>query len=131
SAIDALAGEYLTLCQLYTTLFVTEALPDKYFAPCFDSLLSQRWQRVAIQQAAGIAQSWRSNRENALEEYQETYATWEEKHPAGAGHGKEDEPAPHWKEWSTPVLKELCIQANANVALLEPSEDSKFDYWLK
>ena len=58
---DALAAEYLRLCQAYTTYFCAEARPDKYAAPCFDSLLSQRWQRGALQQAAGIAQSWRSN----------------------------------------------------------------------
>src|SRR5215470_11701655 len=98
ATLDTLAGEYLALCQQYTTLFVTEAEPDKYIAPCCGSPLSQRWQRVAIQQAAGIAQSWRSNRENALEEYQEAYAAWEEKH-------KEDEPAPVWKEWNTPIRK--------------------------
>src|SRR5215472_11157926 len=124
ATLDTLAGEYLALCQQYTTLFVTDALPDKYDAPCFDSPLSQRWQRVAIQQAAGIAKSWRSNRENALEEFQEAYAAWLEKH-------KEDEPAPVWKEWSTPVLKEICLQANANVALLERSEAGCFDYWLR
>ncbi len=124
ATLDTLAGAYLALCQQYTTLFCTEALPDKYAAPCFDSLLSQRGPRVAIQQAAGIAQSWRSNRENVLEEYQEAYAVWEEKH-------KPDEPAPVWKEWNTPVLKELCLQANANVALLEKSQDSTFDYWLR
>jgi hypothetical protein len=123
ATLDTLAHSYLALCQHYTTLFVTEATPDKYAVPCFDSPLSQRWQRVAIQQAAGIAQSWRSNRENALEDYQEAYTAWEEKH-------KPDEPAPAWREWNTPVLKEICLQANANVALLEPSEDSTFDYWL-
>ncbi|HEY7126714.1 MAG TPA: transposase [Ktedonobacterales bacterium] len=115
---------YLALCQQYTTHFVMEATPGKYIAPCFDSPLSQRWQRVAIQQAAGIAQSWRSNRENALEEFQEAYAAWEEKH-------KPDEPPPVWKEWNTPVLKEICLQVNANVALLEKSEDSTFEYWLR
>jgi transposase len=36
-----------------------------------------------------------------------------------------------WKEWNTPVLKEICVQANANVALLEKSQDSVFDYWLR
>lgn len=58
-ALDALATEYLRLCQHYTTFFCTDAEPDGYLAPCFESPLSQRWQRVAIQQAAGIAQSWR------------------------------------------------------------------------
>jgi hypothetical protein len=120
ATLDTLAGEYLALCQQYTTRFVTEATPEKYSAPCFDSPLSQRWQRVAIQQAAGMAQSWRSNRENALEEYQEAYAAWREKH-------KEDEPAPVWKEWNTPILKEICLQATANVALLEKSQESTFE----
>lgn len=35
------------------------------------------------------------------------------------------------KEWNTPVLKEPVIQANANVALLQPSQDGSFDYWLR
>jgi transposase len=54
AALDALAADYLRLCQAYTTYFCTEAQPEKYAAPCFDSPLSQRWQRVAIQHAAGI-----------------------------------------------------------------------------
>jgi hypothetical protein len=29
------------------------------------------------------------------------------------------------------VRKESVIRANANVALLEPSADSRFDYWLR
>jgi hypothetical protein len=124
ATLETLAGEYLALCQQYTMLFVTDALPEKYAAFCFGSPLSQRWQRVAIQQAAGTAQSWRSNRENAREAFQEASAAWEEKH-------QEHEPAPVWKEWNAPVLKEPCLQANANVALLEPSTDSSFDYWLR
>src|SRR5258707_14487158 len=38
---------------------------------------------------------------------------------------------PAWKEWNTPVLNETVIQANANVALLQPAKDSTFDYWLR
>ena len=38
---------------------------------------------------------------------------------------------PTWKEWNIPTLRQTCIQANANVAVLEPSQDSAFDYWLK
>jgi transposase len=37
---------------------------------------------------------------------------------------------PAWKEWSMPTLRRTCIQANANVAALEPAQDSTFDYWL-
>lgn len=57
AALDALAAEYQRVCQAYTTLFCTEAQPTPYAEPCVESLLSQRWQRVAIQQAAGIARS--------------------------------------------------------------------------
>ena len=38
---------------------------------------------------------------------------------------------PAWKEWNIPVLNETVIQANANVALLQPAKDSTFDYWLR
>jgi hypothetical protein len=61
ATLDALAAAYLQLCQAYTTYFCTEVQPEKYAEPCFATPHSQRWQRVAIQHAAGIAQSWRSN----------------------------------------------------------------------
>jgi transposase len=38
---------------------------------------------------------------------------------------------PHWREWDVPTLRQTCIQANANVVTLEPSQDSTFDYWLR
>ena len=74
AALDALAAEYIALCQQYVTHFCTEAEPDGYAAPCFPSPLSQRWQRVAIQQAAGIAQSWRTNHQRAQEDFADTLA---------------------------------------------------------
>ena len=124
AALDALAAEYLRLCQAYTTYFCTEAQPDSYLTPCFETPLSQRWQRVAIQQAAGIAQSWRSNYATAAQEHLDALAAYgEDREP--------DEAPPAWKDWNTPVLNEPVIQANANVALLQPSEDSSFDYWLR
>jgi putative transposase-like DNA-binding protein len=122
AALDALATDYQQLCQQYTTYFCTEAQPDKYAAPCFASPLSQRWQRVAIQQAAGIAQSWRSKYAAAYQDYLDLLVD-DDAAPEG------DPPA--WKEWNTPVLKETVIQANANVALLQVSADSSFDYWLR
>lgn len=121
-ALDTLAADYLRLCQQYTTYFCTEAQPNKYAAPCFDSLLSQRWQRVAIQHAAGVAQSWRSNYAAAYQDYLDMLAEYQEE--------PEGEP-PEWKEWNTPLLKEMVIQANANVALLQVAQDSSFDYWLR
>jgi transposase len=33
--------------------------------------------------------------------------------------------------WSPPSLKEAVMQANTNMALLQPSEDSSFAYWLR
>src|SRR5215467_9627386 len=89
ATLDALAAEYLRLCQAYTTYFCTEAQPDKYAAPCFDSLLSQRWQRVAIQHAAGIAQSWRANYASAYQDYQDLRHEYQEE-PAGD--------PPKWKD---------------------------------
>ncbi len=124
ATLDALAADYLRLCQAYTTYFCTEAEPDGYLIPRFDSPLSQRWQRVAIQQAAGIAQSWRSNCANAAQDYLDALAAYEEDH-------EPDEAPPEWRDWKTPILKEPVIQANANVALLQPSQDSIFDYWLR
>jgi hypothetical protein len=69
AALDALAPVYLAFCQQYVTLFCTNEQPDKFHAPVFETLFSARWHRVAIQQAAGIAQSWRTNRANAYQDY--------------------------------------------------------------
>jgi hypothetical protein len=149
AALDALAAEYLRLCQAYTTFFCTEAEPDQYAAPCFGSTLSQRWQRVAIQQAAGVAQSWRRRRETAYQDYLDlllAYREHQEYQEAqvrqqahdGTVWGHADQGAadrldwePIWTEWNPPVLQRTVIQANANVALLQPSKDSCFDYWLR
>jgi hypothetical protein len=125
ATLDALAAEYIALCQQYVTHFCTKIDPEGYAAPCFPSPLSQRWQRVAIQQAAGIARSWRSNHQRAQEEFADTLAAWlEEKHPP-------EEIPPPWTPWQTPLLKRTVIQANANVALLQPSQATSFAYWLR
>ena len=75
AALDALAPVYLSLCQQDVTLFCTEELPNKLRDPLYETELSERWQRVAIMQAAGIAKSWRSNRANALREPGEVQRT--------------------------------------------------------
>lgn len=128
-ALDALAQVYMDLCQHYVTVFCTEKQPDKYHAPLFTSPLSQRWHRVAIQQAAGIAQSWRTNRETAYQAYLEERADYQEQQAS-------EQPDPTWKEpvwteWNVPTLQAICIQANVNVVAMEASTDSTFDYWLK
>jgi hypothetical protein len=69
AALDQVAEAFLALVQCYVTLFCTEEQPASFRAPCFPTPLSERWQRVAIQQAAGIAQSWRTNRANAYQGY--------------------------------------------------------------
>jgi hypothetical protein len=107
------------------TQFCVEAEPDGYADPCFPSPLSQRWQRVAIQQAAGIARSWRANLLRAQEEFADSLAAWlEEEHAP-------DAVPPEWTPWQTPTLKQMVIRANATVALLQPSQETSFAYWLR
>src|SRR5260221_11147596 len=62
AALDALAPVYLALCQQYVTLFCTQERPNKVRAPLYATPLSERWHRVGIMQAAGIPQSWKTNR---------------------------------------------------------------------
>ena len=121
--LDVLATEYVRLCQAYVTAFCTEVQPDKYADAWLSSPLSARWQRAVIQHAAGIAQSWRTNRDRAYKAYLDEVA----EHQAQSDPPR---PAPTWRKWNIPTLKQIVIQANANVAALEPSQDSTFDYWL-
>jgi len=127
-ALDELMSAYLALCQQYITYFCTEINPDKYTTPLFETELSDRWHRVTIQQAAGIAQSWRTNRHVAYEAYLEDLADWQR------AQGEEPDSKrvePTWNEWSIPELRVPCIQANVNVVVVEHSTDSMFDYWLR
>src|SRR6266446_4755842 len=128
AALDALAPVYLALCQQYVTLFCLEEAPDKLRPPVFPTPLSERWQRVAIMQAAGIAQSWRSNRTTAYQQYQDDLERYQ-KHQAD-GQLSAQAKEPQWREWNVPTLREPCIQANVNVVKLEESRDSTYDYWL-
>jgi Putative transposase DNA-binding domain len=128
AALDDLAQVYLPLCQQYVTLFCTDESPDKFRASCFVTPLSERWQRVAIQQAAGIAQSWRTNRAKAYQDYLDDLLDYHEQEAEGILNADAKEPA--WREWNTPTLSQTCIQANVNVVELEPAQDSTFDYWL-
>ena len=119
AALDTLAPVYLALCQQYVTLFCTEEQPDKFHVPLFPTPLSQRWHRVAIQQAAGIAQSWRTNRANAYQDYLDDLLDYHEQQANGSL--DEDAQEPTWKEWDVPTLRQTCIQTNVNVVVLEPS----------
>jgi len=129
AALDALAQAFLILTQHYVTLFCTAEQPDAFHPPCSSTPLSQRWQRVAIQQAAGIAKSWRTNRANAYQAYVEELAEYQERQADGAL--EEGAKEPTFRQWDVPTLREFCIQGNCNVIKVEPSTDSTFDYWLK
>src|SRR6266487_4056050 len=128
AALDALAPVYLALCQQYVTLFCTTEPPNKLRDPLYRTPLSERWHRVAIMQAAGIAKSWRSNRTTAYQQYQDEKARYQKQQANGTVAAKAKEP--RWREWNGPILREPCIQANINVAKLEESQDSTYDYWL-
>lgn len=129
TALDQLSEVYLGLTQQYVTLFCTTELPNGFRSPCFLTSLSERWHRVAIQQAAGIAKSWRSNRANAYEDSLDAQAEYQEQQADGTL--EEGRKAPQWHEWNVPTLRQPCIQANGNVVKLEKAADSTFDYWLK
>jgi len=134
-ALDALMTVYLPLCQHYTTLFCElETGPDKYSDPVFETLLSDRLHRVAMQQAAGIAKSFRTNRANAYQAYLENAADYAQARAKAEAEGrmstfKRKEPV--WREWKLPHLRVPVMQANANVVVVEKSQDSTFDYWLR
>src|SRR6266478_8941277 len=127
-ALDTLAPVYLALCQQYVTLFCTTESPNKLRDPRYQTPLSERWHRVAIMQAAGLARSWRSNRTTAYQQYQDDLERYQKQQADGqlSAHAKE----PQWREWNVPTLREPCIQANVNVVKLETSQESSFDYWL-
>ena len=129
AALDAVAEVYLVLCQQYVTLFCTQEQPNKFRLTCFPTPLSERWHQVAIRQAAGIAQSWRTNRAQAYQGYVDDLLAYHEQQTEGALDGAAQEPL--WREWDVPTLRQICIQANANVVVLEPARDSCFDYWLR
>jgi hypothetical protein len=85
-------------------------------------------------QAAGMAQSWRSNRREAWTDYAERVA-YDESLPTEE-RAKRKVPA-----WQVPVLKAVCLQANANVVRqvkdeaaalkLEAAPRGVHDFWLR
>src|SRR5260370_7365793 len=93
--LDQLVEVYLALTGRYVTLFCTVVEPNKYAEPIFETSLSERGHRVAIQQAAGIAHSWRTNRENARPAYLEFLADYS--HPNANPDALGSTPAPQRK----------------------------------
>jgi transposase len=128
-ALDQVASVFEALCQQYVTQLCTATPPpDRYADPVFETELSDRWHRVAIQQAAGIAKSWRTNRQAAYDAYLEAASDWKLAQEQNEGIKRKE---PEWREWTIPALRIPCIQANVNVVALEKSADSTFDYWLR
>src|SRR5579872_5903900 len=76
-ALDALWLVYKPLCERYIDYFCSKSAPDKDADFVFESILSARWQRVAVQQAAGVAKSWRSNWANQRADYEQRLADYE------------------------------------------------------
>ena len=137
AALDALWEEYQKLCQGYARYFCREAEPDGFAAYVFASPLSARWQRVAMMQAAGIAQSWRTNRGRAWREYTQRL----ERYEALPCEAQSQRKRPEWSEPHLPELRQVCIQANVNVLERLVEEDvpialaaavqGPFDFWLQ
>ena len=73
-------------------------------------------------------QSWRTNRAQAYQGYLDDLLDYHEQEAEGTLDADAKEPV--WREWHIPTLSQTCIQANANVVVLEPAQDSTFDYWL-
>ena len=94
-----------------------------------------------MQQAAGIAQSWRTNRDKAYAAYERQQARFESKYPTKADQEANASKAPQWCEFNLPVLKQMKIEANQNVAALntpdtlpvklEAARGQGFDYWIR
>lgn len=115
-ALDQMMAVYLPLCQQYVSLFCTqEAGPDKYADLVFETELSDRLHRVAMQQAAGIAGSWRTNRAAAYDTYLEDLADYAEAKAKAEADNRSLDPKrkePEWHEWNLPQLRVPVLQAN-------------------
>src|SRR5258708_24889466 len=116
AALDALAPVSLALCQAYVTLFCTTESPNKLRDPLYQTPLSERWQRVAIMQVAGIARAFRSNRATAYQQYQDDLERYQKQQTDGQllAHAKE----PRWPAWNMPTPRGPRIPAHVNVVKL-------------
>ncbi len=124
-ALDQLVVVFQALCQRYVTLLcLADSGADKYADPVFETELSDRWHRVAMQQAAGIAGSWRTNRQVAYDAYLEDVADYAETKAKAEACGvpldlKRKEPA--WREWNLPVLRVPAIRRSTTGSEFLPS----------
>ena len=156
--LDALADEYMRVCQWYTTDFCEQGATDPFCLFRIESAMSDKWHRCAVRRAAGIAQSWLSNRARAWQEYQEALAEYDEHpnehapneplppgcrvrfhladgthtvtYPDGTKHTSRTQPT--WTEPSLPHLTSTVLLAENDVATLRHAEDTAtFPFWLR
>lgn len=135
--LDEVWAHYRPLCEQYVHYFCTACPPDAYHHTMLETPLSERWHRVAIQQAAGIAKSWLSNRQNHYEDYLSRQAYYDTL-PVETQFRRK---LPEWREPRLPTLRQVCIQANKNVSeligdtegviTLQQPETGTFDGWLR
>src|SRR5437764_1111912 len=88
--------------------------------------------RRRAKRTAGSARAFRTNRQNAYDAFLQDLTDYAEAKAKATVSGVRLDPKvkePQWSEWNLPELRVPAIQANANVVVLEPSEDSTFDYW--
>src|SRR5260370_40931631 len=132
STLDARVRAYLELCQHYTTLFCqAESKPGKWSEPVYATELPERLHRVALQQAAGIAQSFRTNRSAAYQAHLQDVAAYEAAKAQAEAEGRMatfKRRVPTWTEWNMPVLRVPVMQANTNGVVFEPSPYSPLHY---
>jgi len=104
--LNDLAAEHQRVVQAYVDWLIQGEIhqPNKYAGlpeAEIPTPLSDRWQRCAWQQACGIVQSWYSNK-------------------------RQNRPRLGQRS-----LHNVCIQANTNVVVIEPSRSAHFDFWLR
>ncbi|NJN67949.1 MAG: transposase [Chloroflexaceae bacterium] len=131
---------------------------DRHTPLLIESTLSDKWHRCAIRRAAGIAQSWLSNRDRAWREYQEALAEYDahpdehapdEPLPPGCrvrfqmaagtqtvtspdGTTRPYRTPPTWTEPSLPHLTRTVLLAENDVATLRHAEEADaFPFWLR
>lgn len=156
--LDALAHEYMRVCQWYTSYFCEQGAADRTIALQIESTLSDKWHRCAVRRGASVAQSWLANRARRWQEYQEEltdYQAHPDEHvpdeplPPGCrvrfnmatgrqtvtypeGTRRSYRARPNWTEPTPPHLNKTVLLAESDVATLRPAEASaSFPLWLR
>jgi hypothetical protein len=124
-ALDALAAEYIALCQHSVTHFCAEAEPNGYADPCFPVYSSSAGSVSPSSRQPGLPGHGEATTNARKRISLAPFASWLEE-----DHAPEEE-SPTEKPRQVPTLRKVVIQANDNVALLQPGQESSFPYWLR